>query len=397
MSITVSDIINLSDGYVGDKTYLNITESEKLAAATEACVWLLEKTLTDHALKTATLEYIPGIHRYKISSSIPDILDGSDLRRIGSLQVEPATKKSVREMYEDISSESTEFAYGLERSMDGTYILINLQNDYTIEQVLSLTNLTTDGGTITAIGDAVNLQNSTYKIGESVRFDINGSGTDDYSGINIALGSNKDLSNYDLNGTFMLDVYVPELMTLDSITLHLVSSTDSLILATTTDATGDTIYPGEQTLLFKVSSSSSAMNILSDIESIQIRFNHDAGYPATAGILVRDLRITTPEDLKLAYVSQYIGTSSTGTKLLSYSALTDIPFFSGTYDSYKFAVARKMSSIIFRELRLGNESNEELKLATDALIDKQKLFPSSVTKEDRTFKMKGVNFNRRKF
>ena len=35
--------------------------------------------------------------------------------------------------------------------------------------------------------------------------------------------------------------------------------------------------------------------------------------------------------------------------------------------------------------------------ADKALKTKQKLFPSSFTKEDRSFKAKQINFNRRKF
>lgn len=396
MSITIQDILNLSDGYVGDQTYMSTPLNEKLAAVTEACSWMIEKSLPDTALKSVEIEYIPGIHKYRTTAFIPDMIEPSDLRRIQSKQFEAATRKATREIYEDIANESTEYAYAIERSMDGNYIVVNLTNDESPETLLTLTSVDSDNATITAIGSAVAVASSSTHGIDSVRFDISGGLAPTYSGINIELPANKNLIDYDLVGYVLIDVYLPQEMTLTSIGCTLRGTAGTTVLTTTVDATGDAFKAGLMTLAFPLSDSVSSSETLKDITEIDLYLNHATLYPVTYGILMTNLRIVNPETLTLNYVSQYVGKSSIGTKLLSFTAVTDIPFFSGSYDSYRFPVAHKAASTIFQGLRLPKEAMAELAIAKDSLVDKQKIFPSSVPKEQRGFKVKGLNFNKRK-
>jgi hypothetical protein len=105
-----------------------------------------------------------------------------------------------------------------------------------------------------------------------------------------------------------------------------------------------------------------------------------------------------PEILTFHYISQRIGVNSSGTTLYKFGATNDVPFYSGQYDHYKFPVAHKAAAILFRApLGLKEDAVMAEMEAEKALTQKQKLFGSVHVPEDRSFKLKQVSFNRRKF
>jgi hypothetical protein len=100
-----------------------------------------------------------------------------------------------------------------------------------------------------------------------------------------------------------------------------------------------------------------------------------------------------PEIRTLHYTSWNVGTNSGGTALKAFTATTDIPFFSGQYDQYLYAVAHKATSILFKALRLYNEADREEKEAIAEMNRVRQVIPKSRPAELKNFKVRGIRFS----
>lgn len=114
------------------------------------------------------------------------------------------------------------------------------------------------------------------------------------------------------------------------------------------------------------------------------------------GVRLDDLRITKKEDLTFYYTSWSVGLSA-GSIVTAFTTTDDVPYFSGQYDQYKYAVAHKAASLAFygplRSQPLGVLHEAEAIKAKDRV---KKLIPVSVTKESPNFKVKGIRFGKHK-
>lgn len=405
MSITVQTIHTSVDTYLNDTTTDSISLNERYEAITEATLWLMENTISDNQLKTFNLDYIGSIHNYKISNSLADFLEPSDLRRAEVDQDYAALRKSPGELAEDIGNNSTEFAFAIERKNSAAYVKINLTGKYNPWTVASFDSLTADGGTWvadTSTSDASNVQIDQLN-------QTQGSGCLTYDIVAAQSGNNRatisstigtmDFTQHLNVSTLTLDVYNPDVTYTSSYTLYWGTDSSNYWSATvTSDAQGDSFASGAMTLAFKWSNATKVGSpTVSSIKYIRIDENYSAGQPNSAGHRLDNLLICHPERLVFYYLSTKVGTTSGGTDIYAFTSDTDIPFFSSQYDFYRYPVAHKAASILFRKVGLLDDSAREEQEAMNGLPAKKKLFPSHLHRENKSFKAGNISFNKRKF
>lgn len=405
MAVLVSDLVTTLDKYIRDTSTDSVSAAERYDALTEATVWLIERTTNEHAVRTYTLNYVDTVHTYRVDSSIADLLEPGDLRRAEDDQTMPATRKSSREMAEDIANESPEFAFAIERKDGKAYAVINLQGNEVAQQICSFDSLTADGGTWAADatnGDALNLSADTieYKSGSgSLNFDIDVSQTGNNTAIISSTITSVDLTDYNSVGRFVLDVYIPDETYTSSFTLYWGSDSSNYWSVTpTTDASGNAFASGWNKVAFSwEDATATGSPVITAIDYIRIDLNYAGGQGDDTDYRYDNLVIAKPEKLVFHYLSQRVGTNNAGTTIYKFGATNDVAYFSGQHDHYKFPVAHKAAAILFRTLGLKEDAVMEETEAEKGLVQKQKLFASVHSPEDRSFKVKQISFKRRKF
>jgi hypothetical protein len=402
MSVTEASLETNFNTYIGDTSTDRISAAERLQFATEAVAWLQEETGNDHTVKTYTLNYYDNVHTYKVTSGIASLLEGADLRRGEQDQLISATHKSSREMAENIASKFSEFAWAIERRDSNSYLVVNLQSKYKPQQISSLESTSADGGTWavdSTNSDATNLTVDTveYKQGAgSLNFDI----TVAQSGNNKATIQNTsftslDLSSYEDLGAWVFWAYLPDVTYTSSITLYWGSSTSAYWSSTvTTDVNGNAFAAGWNRIAVTWASATKTLSpSAAAITYLRFDINYTGSQVDDTDYRLDDLTMVRPEPLTFYYTSSHVGTNSGGTPIFAFTATTDIPYFSGQYDQYKYAVAHKMASLAFygplQVPALGSQQEVE---AIKALNRVKKLIPVSVTKEMKRFKVGGISF-----
>ena len=397
MSLTIANNITNTDTYIGDTSTDRISQAERFQALTEATVWLLEELGNDHAVKTYTLNYLDTVHYYKVTTAVADLLASADLRRAVQNQTISASHKSARELSEDIGQQSSEFAWAVERRDGDSYIVVNLFDSKSKAMTVDSFDRVGDWVVDSSTSDATNLTVDLIEFQEgsgSLNFDVDVS----QSGNNKATIYNDDL-DLDLTayidlGSWLLEVYIPENLYVSSYTLTWGSDSSNYWSTTvTTDYNGSALADGWNKLKFNwADSTATGSPDVDDITYIAITVNYTGSQTDDTDFRVDYLRIANPEKLTYHYVSWHVGTDSSGTDITAFSATTDIPFYSGQYDQYKYPVAHKAASILLFALRLREEALVEEREAITSLRRLKDLFPSSQVAETKNFKVKGINF-----
>src|SRR3990167_10217808 len=362
MAITCANLTTLINTFIRDTTTDSVSAAERRAAMDEATVWLIESTTNDHIIETYNLDYVDGIHNYKISSALADFLEPADLRRATNDQDMPATHKSSREMAEDIGSGSSEFAFAIERKDSSAYAIINLQGKYQRQSIATFDSLTADGGTWvadTTNSDAVTVVADEIEMTEgagSTKFDVDVSQSANNRATLSSTITSVDLTDWDDIGSFTIDVYVPDATETTSVTLYWGnSSTVYFSLAKTTDAQGNTIADGWNTFKFDWPDATETGSVdVTAIDYIRIDVNYGAGQGDDTGYRIDNLQIAKPERLVFYYLGMSLGWTAAGTltKIYRYTAETNVPFYSDSYEHYLYPVAHKASAVLFRSMGL---------------------------------------------
>ncbi len=409
MALTVAQNITNFDTYTGDSSTTRITEAERFQFITEATVWLIEELGNDHTVDTVTIKYLDTVNYYKITSTVADLLQGADLRRLETEQLRTSAPKSSREMAEEIGQEATEDSWAIERRDGDTFLAINFIPDNRKVPVTDFDSLTSGGGTWVVDSTGSDATNLTQDINEfkqgtaSLNFDVDVS----QSGNDLATIYNPNVATADLTAnedlaSYLFDVYIPDVTNFTSITLFW-GSDKSATPATaanfwsatvTTDIDGNAFTDGWNEI--KIDWSASTRTGSPDVTAIlyyQVDYNYTGSQIDDTDFRIDDLRLANPEDLIFHYSSFFVGTDSAGTTdLLAFTATTDIPFYSAQYDQYKYAVAHKAASLAFFSLRLRVEGREEENEAIDGLDRQRKIFPDSKVSEVKSFKVMGNSF-----
>lgn len=404
MSITISNIQTDLNSILGDSSTDRISAAERLAAITEATYWAKEELDNDHAVKTYDLNYFDGAHYYKVSTALSDLFEGNDLRRAVGENNTAFTRKDSRGMAEDIAQYSTESAFSIERRDGNAYLVINHQSKYTGMQAGTFASSTADTGTWTideTTSDATNLLFNSIDFTEgnsSLQFDVDVS----QSVNNRATIINSTLSSEDLTddkdiSSWLLDIKLPEVTYFSSVTFYWGSDSSNYWSVTqTTDMNSAAFAIGWNTLKFDwLGATMTGTPDVTEIAYFRIDFNYTGSQTDATSYRVDNLRLVRPEKLKFYYSSWDVGTNTSGTAIKTFTATTDVPYFSAQYDGYRFPVAHKAASIIFRNLRLGQRATEEEQEAYVQMNRVRKIIPKSRTPESKNFKPRGISFMRR--
>ncbi len=407
MAITVASLVTNLNTYLGDSSTDRVTDAERLQYLTEATVWLQEELGNEHMVETYPFDYFDTVHQYKITTAVADLLIGADLRRDQDYQTRAFTRKSERELAEDIANASSESAWAVERRDGDSYLVINHSSLYPAKIISSFDALTSGGGTWTADttnSDATNLTVDTNEYvtsNSSLNFDVDvsQSGNNRATIYNDTLSS-LDLSDYEDISSFVVDVYIPAITNFTSVTFYWGSSDTSYWSATkTTSINGDAWVVGWNKVKFNwADATATSSPDETAVDYIRIDLNYGAGYTDDTDFRLDNLILARPENLTFHYVSWNVGDTSTSdtTKLTSFAATTNVPFFSGRYDQYRYSVAHKATSLAFSSLRLREDAIGEENSAFQALARARKIFETSKVKEQSSFKVHGISFNKRR-
>jgi hypothetical protein len=404
MSLTIAAIKSNFDTYLGDSSTDRVSDAERFQYFTEACAWLQEGLGNDHQNTSYTLPYFDSVHYYKVTTTLPDVMNGVDLRRGEDDQVHSFSLLSSRQVAERIGVNNTEPVFSIERRDKQTYLAINCQSKYGFSQASALESLTADEGeweadTTNSDATALEVDSVEFKQGSgSLKFnaDVSQSGNNRSTILNEDYGP-QDFSLLKDVASWVFWVYIPVVTNFSSITFYWGSSSTAYWSATaTTEMNGGSFVVGWNRIKIDwLNATQTSTPDESAISYLRFDFNYTAGYTDANAFRLDDLKLIRPENLTFIYTSNYVGTNSSGTSLSAFTATTDIPFFSSQYDQYKYAVAHKAASLAFFNLRLRDEALAEEKAANEGLGRVSKLIPTSKLTETKAFKPLGINFTRR--
>lgn len=412
MAITLSNLFTNLNTYLGDSSTDRVSDAERYQALTEATVWLLEELGNEHMVNTYTLDYLDGVHYYKTTAALADLLVGADLRLGQNDHTLSFTRKSPREIAEEIGQGVNDPSWAVERKDGDSYLVINFDSKYLPVEISGFDSVT-DGGTWTVEDDAVNITQDTseYKYGSaSLNFDVDVSASgNNYATVYAADSTTRDLSELEDTSSFVFEVYIPDVTYTSSLSLFWGSDTAATpstksnywSATVTTDINGNSLVSGWNTI--KVNWSDASVTGSPDVTSIkyyEFRITYTGSQGDDTDYRLDKFRLIKPEEVVFHYISWNIGIDNGGTNITAYTAATDVPFYSGQYDQYRYAVAHKAASILYYSaLRLPQQGAVEESEAMKSLMRYRENFESSKSREVKSFKVRGVNLrlgNRRR-
>lgn len=404
MSITLNNIQTQLNSYIADTSTDRVSAAERYQYITEATTWLQTELDNDHSVKTYAIQYFDSLNYYKLNAALSDVLESNALRRATTESNVDLTRKDARAITIDISQHQMESAYALERRDSNLFAIINHESKYTKLQVSTFDSLTSDGGTWTADNvnsDATNLRvdntdgsNSTTGC---LAFDINVT----QSANNLATIYNTGLVSEDLTDeqdltTWILDFKLPTIADISSITFYWGTDTSNYWSVTaTTQYDGSAFIIGWNTATFQwLGATMTGTPTITNIQYIRVDINYTSGQTNATSFKLDNLRLVQPETLTLSYTSWNVGVDASGNPLKAFGNTTDVPYFSGLYDNYLYAVAHKAAAYVFRSLRLYDEAKAQDADAQDEMERVKQVIPKSRPAEMKSFRVRGVRFER---
>lgn len=409
--VTVANLITNLDTYLGDSSTDRISQAERFQALTESVSWLQEELGNEHMVDTYTVNYLQSVNAYKVTTGLADLLVGADLRRERDQHDQSFARKSPRDIWEEIGQRKRDPSWAIERKDGDAYLVINFEGEHDPTILSSMDTLTSGGGTWVVDSSSSDATNLTADVNEkkqgsgSLNFDIDVSQTaNNYATIYVPDSTSRDLSSLEDLGSFIFWVYIPDKTYTTSFTLFwsdetsVIPSTKSKYWSATvtTDINGNSFVDGwNQVKIDWQDATKTGSPDSSAIVYYEIRMTYGASQGDDTDFRYDHFRIVQPETLTFHYVSWNVGQNNSGTDITAFSATNDVPFFSGRYDQYNYAVAHKAASILYySSLRLPEQGAIEDAQAIRALDRYRKNFESSSVREVKSFKIHGVNLRR---
>ena len=415
MSVTIANITTNFQTYLGDSSEDRITAVQRREFFTEATAWMQELAPNDHGVDTYDVDYYDTLNYYKITTAVADFFEGNDLRKKVGEQLEPFTRKSSTEIADEITNGVEGNSWTIERRDGDTFLVINQHVKYSAIMIARFDSLTEGNGTWTADetgSDALNVTLDDTKFTEgsgAINFDVDVSQSSNHLGTiyNPAL-SNLDFSTLDSTGfttlsSLLLDIDLPDADEISSVTITFSSDTAStpssinnyIVGTTTTDVSGNALVAGENTVKINWKDMTTTGTLdFSAIVYCQININYTSSQADDTDFRVDNLRLVRPEKLKLYYQSYKVGVDNAGADITAFAAETDVPYFSGRYDQYKYALARKSAALAFESLGMYTSAQIQEGKAIEVVQRISKTIPTSLRREQKTFKVRGINFNK---
>lgn len=406
MAITIDNIQTDVNTYIGDSSTNTVTAVQRLSAISEATSRLSKELQNDHMTDSVDINQFDSVYYYKITTTVPDLIEPVDLRiKKTDTHDIPATRKSSRELLPEIGNGELEFSYAIERRNNEQYLVINYDGVHKADLVSGMDSATDGGGTWVVDATNSDATNITYDVNEflqgsaSLNFDIDvsQSGNNKATILNSTLASN-DMSQLENLSSWIFDVDIPDVTNFTSVTFYWGSDSSNYWSATsTTDIDGSSFVAGWNRIKIDwADATKTASPEISTIVYIAFDFNYGAGQGDDTDFRIDDLRIVRPEGMRFYYLSWDVGVDTSGDAITVFGATSDVPFFSGQYDHYRYYVAHKAAGILLRAMHQFEESQFEELEAQRELTKIIKMFPQSKAVEVRSFKPHGVNFRRRR-
>ncbi len=397
--ITVNDIITPLNSYIGDTSTDRISATERLEYVTEAVVWLQETLQNDAQNATYALDYYDTVNYYQVTNSIGDLLEGADLRRSKDKQVYSFEHKSSRELAEDIGSGFTGDSWTVERRDNQTYLVINHKSQFNARVIDNFDQI--DGWSVDSTNsDATNLTIDTNEFktsSASFNFDISVSqSVSNKATIKTGTHLFEDLSSLEDTSAWVFWLFIPDVTFFNSVTFYWGSFSTTYWSATATSTLdGGTFVNGWNRVKIPWSGAvKTGTPNVTKIDYFQFDINYAAGQQDMNNIRIDNLMIAKAEPLKFFYLSWNVGKDINGTDLTAFGTTTDVPYFSGTYDQYKYPVAHKAASLVFMGLRLKSEMDSEVVEAERSLHRSNQMIPSQKNPQTKNFKIRGINLTK---
>lgn len=388
--MNLTDILNNTNTYIGDSSTDRLSDTERYQAATEATAWLLEELGNEHMVDRAEIEFLPTVTWYKMDSLTPYLLTAGQIRfKEEDDHKDDFTRLEARDLAQ---TNKNKFAYAIERFDGDSYLGINipLSSKYPHSDLIAMDK--NDGLTYTGI-------NATNITGEAnaIRWDMAATGPT-VSGLSTVSDS-ISISTYENLGVFIFEIEIPDISDVTSVSLKFGDNltTDYYLGTVTQDVNGNPLIAGVNTI--KVKWEDLTLVGTPDLDAVvawSILINHDTGKAVAEGFKFSDLRIANPVYLNFKYIFYRVGKDASDADLIEFSAGTDIPFFIDRYPQYRFAVAHKTASILYRSLRLFEEAKGEDTEAIISLRRFRKNFSAERDTGSSAFKVAGVSFRNRR-
>jgi len=387
--MTLSDILNNVNTYIGDSSTDRLSDSDRYQAATEATAWLLEELGNEHMVDRAEIEFLPTVTWYKMDNLTPYLLTAGQLRFKEDEEHNDFTRVEARDLSAMTQNRN---AYAIERFNEDAYLGITIPDSASYPHKDLIAFNSDDGLTYTGT-NATNITEES----NAVRFDMTASGPT-VTGISTTTDS-IDLTTFEDLGVLVFELEIPDMEDITSVSIKFGDdlSTDYWLGTATQDINGNTLVEGVNTI--KIKWSDLTVVGTPDVATItewSILINHDTGKPLAEGFKLSDLRITTPIYLNFKYIFYRVGKNTSGTDIIEFGASTDVPFFVARYPQYRYAVAHKAAGVLYRSLQLFDNARAEDREAVQALTRYRKNFSGERDMANSTFKVAGINFRGRR-
>jgi len=389
----LSDIIKNVDTFTGDSSNDRVTASDRYQAITEATAWLLEELGNEHMTDRTEITYLPTVTWYKMDNLTPYLLTAGQLRfkeEDGHERDSDFTRVEPRDL---ATIPPTRYAYAIEQYNGDAYMGINVPaRENEGQQDLIELNVN-DGLTYTGV-NADNIVGETH----AIRFDMENTGVTS-TGLTTTSGT-INISDYEDTGYIVFEVEIPDISNVNSVSIKFGDdlSTDYYLGTVTQDVNGNTLAAGVNTIKVEMK----GLSVVGTPDNSAVTewgwyVNHDSGKVAVGDFRLSDMRVADPTHLTFKYIFYRVGKDTSGTELIEFTATTDVPFFVERYPQYRFAVAHKASSILFRSMREHASAGSEESQAKQSLKRYRKNFSNERDTSNSAFKLAGVRFRGRRF
>ena len=389
----LSDVIKNVNTFIGDTSNDRVTAEDRYQACTEATAWLLEELGNEHMTDRAEVEFLPTVTWYKMDNLTPYLLTAGELRFKEEEDKHRSDQFQRVEPRDLATIPSSRFVYAIEQYGGDAYLGINIPPTEFTNQKDLIEGTKDDGLTYTGI----NADNITGEQ-NAIRFDM-AAGGQTATGLSTTTET-IDISNFSGTGVIVFEIEIPDISDVTSVSIKFGDdlSTDYYLGTVAQDVNGNPLAAGVNTVKFRMSELSTVGSpSLSSIEEWSFTVNHDAGKSVVGDFRFSDLRIANPIYLNFKYIFYRVGKDNTGSDIIEFSSTDDVPFFMNRYPQYRFAVAHKAASILFRSMQEWSGAGSEESQARKSLDRYRKNFSTERDPDNSSFKVAGVRFRNRRF
>lgn len=391
--MNLSDVIKNVNTFIGDTSNDRISADDRYQACTEATAWLLEELGNEHMVDRAEIEYLPSVTWYKMESLTPYLLTAGQLRFKEEEDKDRGDEFQRLEPKDLATVPHSRFAYAIEQYGGDAYLGINIPPSEHTSQIDLIEMNVNDGYTYTGI-NAIGITGEA----DAIRFDMENTGVT-ATGLSTTTES-IDISSFSSTGVIIFEVEIPDITDVTSVSIKLGDDlTSNYFLGTVTqDVNGNPLSEGVNTVKIKMTDLSTVGSpSLTSVEAWSFTVNHDAGKAVAEGFRLSDLRIADPIYLNFKYIFYRVGKDSDGVDIIEFTDTTDVPFFMDRYPQYRFAVAHKAASTLFRSMQDYSGAGSEESQAKQSLNRYRKNFSNERDTGSSAFKVAGVKFRNRRF